>query len=49
VELQLHAFLNVALWVSDHLHAAAALTPGKGPPVSIGYKAGWALEPVWTR
>jgi hypothetical protein len=23
-------------------------TPGKEPPVSSGYEAGWASEPVWT-
>jgi hypothetical protein len=26
-----------------------SLPPGKGPPVSIGYEAGWAPEPVWTQ
>jgi hypothetical protein len=26
-----------------------ALPPGKGRPVPIGYEAGWAPEPVWTR
>jgi hypothetical protein len=25
------------------------LPPGKEPPVPIGYKAGWAPEPVWTQ
>jgi hypothetical protein len=34
--------------VSGQLHAPAALPPGKVPPVSIGYKAGWAPEPIWT-
>jgi hypothetical protein len=24
-------------------------TPGKGPPVPIGWEAGWASEPVWTQ
>jgi hypothetical protein len=24
-------------------------TPGEEPLVSIGYEAGWASEPVWTR
>jgi hypothetical protein len=26
-----------------------ALPPGKGPPVPIVQKAGWAPEPVWTQ
>jgi hypothetical protein len=26
-----------------------ALPPGKGPPVPIGYEAGWTPEPVWTQ
>jgi hypothetical protein len=26
-----------------------ALAPGKGPPIPIGQKAGWAPEPVWTQ
>jgi hypothetical protein len=30
------------------LHALAALTPGKEPPVLIGKEAGWAPEPVST-
>jgi hypothetical protein len=34
--------------VSGQLHAPAALPPGKEPLVTIGYDAGWALEPVWT-
>jgi hypothetical protein len=25
------------------------LSPRKGPPVPIGYEAGWAPEPVWTQ
>jgi hypothetical protein len=29
-------------------HAPAALTPGKDPPVRIGWEAGWASEPVCT-
>jgi hypothetical protein len=36
--------------MSGHRHVPAALLPpGKGPPVSIGQEAGWALEPVWTQ
>jgi hypothetical protein len=35
--------------VSGQLHAPAALSPGKELPVSIGYEAKWAPEPVWTR
>jgi hypothetical protein len=27
----------------------ATLPPGKEPPVPVGYEAGWAPEPVWTR
>jgi hypothetical protein len=34
---------------SGQLHALANLLPGKEPLVSIGYEAGWAPEPVWTR
>jgi hypothetical protein len=34
--------------VSGQLHAQAALSPGKEPPVPIGQEAGWAPEPVWT-
>jgi hypothetical protein len=34
--------------VSGHLHAPAALLPGKEPPVPIGQEAGWAPELVWT-
>jgi hypothetical protein len=30
------------------LHAPAALLPGKEPPLTIGYAAGWATEPVST-
>jgi hypothetical protein len=36
--------------VSGQLLAPAALLhPGKGPPVPIVQKAGWAPEPVWTQ
>jgi hypothetical protein len=31
------------------LYHAPALTPEKEPPVSIGWEAGWAPEPVWTQ
>jgi hypothetical protein len=34
--------------VSGQFHAPATLPPGKEPPVTIGYEAGWAPEPVWT-
>jgi hypothetical protein len=34
--------------MSGRLHALAALTPGKEPPVPIGQEAGWAPESVWT-
>jgi hypothetical protein len=33
------------LEVSGQFHAPAALTPEKGPPVPIGYEAGWAPHP----
>jgi hypothetical protein len=36
------------MWVSDQRHVPAALYPGKGPPVPIGYEAGWASELIWT-
>jgi hypothetical protein len=36
--------------VSGQRHAPTALLPpGKGPPVPIVQKAGWAPEPVWTQ
>jgi hypothetical protein len=37
--------------VSGQRHAPAALylAPGKGTPVPIVQKAGWALEPDWTQ
>jgi hypothetical protein len=36
--------------VSGQRHASTALYPqGKGPPVPIGWEAGWASEPVWTQ
>jgi hypothetical protein len=35
--------------VSDQLHVSAALPPGKEPLVLIGYEAGWAPEPIWTK
>jgi hypothetical protein len=35
--------------MSGQLHAPAALLPGKEPLVPIGYEAGWAPEPFWTR
>jgi hypothetical protein len=34
--------------VVGQIHAPAALSPEKEPPVPIGYEAGWASEPVWT-
>jgi hypothetical protein len=36
------------LEVSGQLHAPAALSPGKEPPVPIGLEAGWAPDPGWT-
>jgi hypothetical protein len=32
---------------SGQLHASAALSPGKEPPVPIGWECGWAQLPVW--
>jgi hypothetical protein len=34
--------------MSGQFHAPAALSPGKEPPVPIGYEVGWTPEPVWT-
>jgi hypothetical protein len=34
--------------VSGQFHVLAALTPWKEPPLTIGYKAEWAPEPIWT-
>jgi hypothetical protein len=51
-EVQLLLILNLGtIWgVSGQRHAPAALyPPGKGPPVPIVQKAGWAPEPVWTQ
>jgi hypothetical protein len=39
--------LGISWRVSVQLHAAAALPPGKRPPLSIGFEVGWALELVW--
>jgi hypothetical protein len=36
------------LEASGQLHAPAALTPGKEPPVPIGEEVGLIPEPVWT-
>jgi len=33
--------------MSDRLHAPAALTPGKEPPVPIGHEDGWRRS--WSR
>jgi len=35
--------------VSGKLHALAALTMGKEPPVPIKQEVGWDPEPVWAR
>jgi hypothetical protein len=49
VNVKIHIFLTSALvGGSGQLHAPAALHPGEKPPVSIGWEAGWAPEPVWT-
>jgi hypothetical protein len=34
--------------ISGQLHAQAALSAGKEPPVPTGQEAGWAPGPVWT-
>jgi hypothetical protein len=42
VQVQFHAFLSSALdGISGQLHAPAALTPEKEPPVPTGKEAGW--------
>jgi len=41
VQVQFHAFLSSALdGISGQLHAPAALTPEKEPPVPTGKEAG---------
>jgi hypothetical protein len=35
--------------ISGQRQAPAVLFPGKGPPVPIGYEAGWTLDLVWTQ
>jgi hypothetical protein len=35
--------------MSGQLHATTALHPGEEPQVPIGWEAGWAPEPFWTR
>jgi hypothetical protein len=45
VEVQLRAFLTSALGGGEW----SALPPGKELPVPIGWEAGWAPEPAWTR
>jgi hypothetical protein len=49
-ELYLHAFLASAL-VGDEWSDSrpGRLIHGDSPLVPIGYEAGWAPEPVWTR
>jgi hypothetical protein len=34
--------------VIGQLHATAALPPGIGPPVPIGWEVGWVPESTWT-
>jgi hypothetical protein len=46
VDVYIHIFLTSALLRGEW--SPAALSPGKEPPVSIGYEAVWAPEPVWT-
>jgi hypothetical protein len=41
--------LGIKMEVSGQLHAPATLLLGKEPLVPVGYEAGWAPEPVWTR
>jgi hypothetical protein len=47
----LYSFLTSALvggeWSASRL--GRALPPGQEHPVSIGQKAGWVPEPVWTQ
>jgi len=35
--------------VSGQLYSTDSLSSGKEPSIPIGYEAGWALQPVWTR
>jgi hypothetical protein len=44
-----HAWPRHLMEVSCQIHDPAALPPGKEPLVPIGYEAGWAREPFWTR
>jgi hypothetical protein len=51
-EYSSYSFTTSALyeceWSASHL-AALYPPPGKGPPVPIGQKAGWAPESIWTQ
>jgi hypothetical protein len=43
----IHALLTSAqMELSGQLHALAGLPPGKDSPITIGYEAAWAPEPV---
>jgi hypothetical protein len=49
MDVYLHTFLTSAVDGDEwQLHAAAALFPGKKPPVPILQEAVWAPESVWT-
>jgi hypothetical protein len=50
MEVYLHAFLTSVLdKMSGQRDAPATLLPGKLHPVTGGYEAEWAPEPVWMR
>jgi hypothetical protein len=50
VDAQIHVFLTSALvggkWSASR---PCRLTPEEKYPVTTGYEAGWAPEPVWTK
>jgi hypothetical protein len=47
IAVEVHVFLTSALvGGSCHLHALVSLLPGKEPSVPVGYKVGWAPEPI---
>jgi hypothetical protein len=49
MDVLIHLFLNLRqMNVHRHLNQEAALMSGKAQLASIGQKAKWAAEPVWT-
>jgi len=49
MEVQLPAFLALALYGSKQLHGPAALPPEKDLSVPTGQESGWAPKAVWTQ